>query len=218
MSAIVAGIAVGASALGKGIYGAVQNHKASEIEKSNIRPTEAVDPIYQQNVNTAAQMAQQGIPQASYNNQVNSINQNQASGISALNNSANPGANLASVIRAGNSANSNLNAQDAAARNKNTLALIQQRGILAGAKQNAWNYNYADKYSEGLANSQALRGAGSQNIAGGLGELGQAGMGLLGAGTFSGSPKSGNGNGYGSPIGAGYRGDMNLTGQYNNAV
>lgn len=177
---IAAGAIVGASALGKAAYGISQNSKASAIEKNNIRPFEQVQPEYQQNVNTAQQMAQEGLPQAVYNNQLNGINQNQAGGIAALNNSANPGANLASIVRAGDNAVGNLNAQDAAARNKNTLALIQQRGILAGAKQNAWNYNYADKYSENLAKSQALRGAGTQNIAGGLNTLGQAGMGLLG--------------------------------------
>jgi hypothetical protein len=88
-------------------------------------------------------------------------------------------------VRASNDATNNLNAEDAAARNRNTLALMQQRGILAGAKQNAWNYNYADKYSENLAKSQALRGAGTQNIAGALSDVGQAGMMGLGSGMFN---------------------------------
>ncbi len=218
MSAIIGGSIVAAAAIGKGIEGISQNNQASAIEKKNIRPIMPVQQEYQQNVNTAQQMAQQGIPQQAYNNQVNAINQNQAGAISALNNSANPGANLASVVRAGNSASANLNAQDAIARNKNTLALLQQRGILAGAKQNAWNYNYADKYSENLAKSQALRGAGAQNINGAFNTLGQAGM--LYAGVPGGNSGVGNAtsNGYGAPIGTGYVGDINLTGQYNNAV
>lgn len=182
MSAIIAaGAAVGAGALYKGITGAVQNSQASAIEKNNIRPTQYVDPAYQENVNTAQQMAQQGIPQAVIDNQMNSINQNQGQAISSLNNSANPGAGLASVVRAGDNATANLNAQQAAARNKNTLALIQQRGILAGAKQNAWNYNYADKYSEQLAKSQALRGAGMQNEAGAANSLIGAGTAYIGS-------------------------------------
>lgn len=173
---ITAGALIGAGALFKGITGAVQNGQASAIERNNIRPTQYVDPAYQENVNTAQQMAQQGIPQEVINNQTNSINQNQGQAVSSLNNSANPGAGLASIVRAGDNATANLNAQQAAARNKNTLALIQQRGLLAGAKQNAWNYNYADKYSEQLAKSQALRGAGMQNEAG-------AANALIGAGT-----------------------------------
>jgi hypothetical protein len=193
---LAAGGLVVAGAAVKGITGAVQNHKASEIEKANIRPVEQVDPLYQQNVNTAQQMAQQGIPQDVINNQTNAINQNQAGAISALNNSSNPGANLASIVRAGNNASGNLNAEQAAARNKNTLALIQQRGILAGAKQNAWNYNYADKYSEQLANSQALRGAGMQNEAGAANALIGAGTSYLGAQTGK-IPKTAPTAGYG---------------------
>lgn len=180
---LAAGGLVAAGALYKGIEGAHQTHVANEIDKSNVRPIQNVDPIYQQNVNTAEQMAQQGIPQAVINNQTNQINQNNAAAIDAISKSGNPGSGITSVVRQGDAAAANLNAQQAAARNKATLALIQQRGILAGAKQNAWNYNYADKYSEQLAKSQAERGAGMQNEAGAANALIGAGTSYLGGRT-----------------------------------
>lgn len=176
---IAAGAITAAGAIGKGIYGLTQEHKASQIEKNNIRPIMPVDPIYQQNVNIADQMARQGIPQEVINRQLEGIDQTQAGAVAATSRSANPGAGISSIVRQGDLAKADLNAQDAAARNKNTLLLLQQRGILARAKQDAWNYNYADKYSENLAKSQAYRGAGTQNIIGGLTDLGSAGMGLL---------------------------------------
>lgn len=199
---------IGALASGAQIYyGLKQNSEAGKIEKSNIRPFEGVQPEFQQNVNTAQQMAQEGIPAEQYNNAVNGLNRNRASALMSLNNSANPGAGLASIVRAGNDAQSNLTAQDMAARNRNTLALLQQRGILGNQKQRAWQYNFADKYSENLAKSQALRGAGTQNIIGGL----QAGaqnaqqdeqqfFGLLGS---AGSSVTGGGGSGGSGAGAG---------------
>lgn len=185
MSGIITAAALlGTGAAIKGVEGIVQRNQANKIEAANIRPTQYVDPIYQQNVNTAQQMSEQGIPQAVINNQENAINQNQASAISTLNRSANPGANLASIVRQGDNASSTLNAQQAAARNKATLTLIQQKGLLAGAKQNAFNYNYKDKYSEQLAKSQALQAAGMQNEAG-------AANALIGAGTaYFGQPKT----------------------------
>lgn len=215
---ITAGALIGAGALYKGITGAVQAHKANVIDRNNIRPIEAVDPLYQQNVNTAQHMADQGIPQEVINNQTNAINQNQASAIGAVGNSANPGANIASIVRQGNTAMGNLNAEQAAARNKATLALIQQRGIFAGAKQNAWNYNYADKYSEQLAKSEALRGAGMQNEAGAANSLIGAGTAIAGRGNYKILTTNLASNGYGAPIDAGYVGDTGLSGQYNNAV
>lgn len=201
MSAIIAGIGIGTGALIKGVTGVIQNGQASDIEANNIRPNQYVDPAYQQNVNTAQNMAQQGIPQADYNNQINSINQNQGSAIAALNNSANPGANLASIVRAGNNATGDLNANDAIARNKNTLLLMQQRGLLANAKQNAFDYNYKDKYSEQLAKSQALRGAGMQNVAGAANSLIGAGTSVLGGGMGLGSAGNGGASDWGNPNG-----------------
>lgn len=219
MSGIIAGASlVGAGALYKGITGAVQTGKANAIDRQNPRPNEPVDPIYQENVNTAEQLSRQGLPQEVINNQTNAIDQNQAAAVGALSNSGNPGSNLASIVRQGNAAKGNLNAEDAAARNRNTLMLIKQRGILAGAKQNAWNYNYADKYSEQLAKSEALRGAGMQNEAGAANSLIGAGTAIAGRGLNAPTTTNPTYNGYGMPIGAGYTGDTSLNGQYNNAV
>ena len=177
---IAAGAITAAGALGKGIYGAIQEGKANRIEKNNIRPTMGVDPVYQQNVNTAEQMAKQGLPQEVINRQTEGIDQNVATGIAAASRSANPGSGISSIVRQGDLAKANLSAEDAMARNKNTLLLMQQRGQLARARQDAWNYNYADKYSENLAKEQAYRGAGAQNIIGGLTDLGTVGMGIIG--------------------------------------
>lgn len=210
MSALIGGIAVGATALGKGVLGAVQNHKANKIDENNIRPVETVQPELNQNVATAQQMAQIGLPQQQYLNQLNSINRNQAAGVQALGSSQNPNSGVASIVRASNDASNNLNAQDAAARNRNTLALIQQRGLLANAKQNAWNYNYADKYSENLAHSQALRGAAAQNIGGAINSIGQAGIGYMTAGLGG---QSGSGQTLGG-VDPRLNAASNLSGQY----
>lgn len=215
MSAIVAGAAVGAASLGYGIFkDAKQTAKANEIEASNKRPNQTADPLLQQNVNLAQQQAQIGLPQKVYNNEINGINQTQAGAIAALSNSPNPGTSLSSIVRGGNAAISNLNAQDAAERNRKTLALMQQKGILAGANQNAWNYNYADKYSENLARSQALRGAAGQTEGNIINSgLQLAGITLSNPGTFDGSNAT-----TGIPGSTGYLGDSNYRGIYNNVA
>ena len=145
MSWIAAGIA-GGSAIIKGVEGISQNSKANAIEKSNPYPMMGVDQGYQQNVNQAQQMAQQGMPAQQYNNQLNSINQNQSGALQTLSRSSNPGANLASIVRQGDQATGNLNAQDAIQRNRNLLTLLQERQTLAGQKDKAWDWNYQQKY------------------------------------------------------------------------
>lgn len=170
MSWIGAGIA-GASALFKIGSGIAQNHSAGQIEKNNPYPTYTVDPLYKANLAQANQMAQVGLPQQQYNNQANNIQQNQAGAIFSLSRSANPGANLAAIVRQGDQATGNLNAQDAVARNRNMLNLLQQRQQLAQQNDKAWDWNYQQKYLGNLAKSQALRTAGNTNINSGANDV-----------------------------------------------
>lgn len=183
MSWIAAGF-VGATALYKGVEGAEQKHQANQIDKSNPYPTETVNPIYQQNLNQAQSMAQTGIPSQSFNNQQNNISQNQAGAIGALSGSANPGANLAGIVRAGDSATNQLNSQDAVARNQAMLNVLQQRSQLAGKQDQAWDWNSQQKYLGLLAKSSALRASGDQNVNSAVNEIGSAGTGVLSGGGF----------------------------------
>lgn len=217
MSWVAVGV-VGAGALAKGISGAAQAKSASNIEKNNPYPTQSVQPEYFQNVAQAQQQAQVGTPQEQYNNQLNAINRNQAGGIQALGRSQNPAGSISSIVRAGNDASNTLNAQDAIARNRNLLNLMQQRQTLAQQKQGAWDWNSRQKYLGLLAKSQALRGASIQNVNGAFNDISGAGSAVLGGYAQKGLMGNANVNnaGAGAPIGSGYVGDINPTGQFNN--
>lgn len=186
MSWIAVGVA-GGSALLKLGTGVIQNGKANSIDKNNPYPNQTVDPIYQQNVNQVTQMSQEGLPAQQYNNSLNLINRNQGSGLQALQRSANPGANLASLVRAGDDATNGLNAQDAAMRNQNLLKLLQERQILAQQKDKAWDWNYQQKYLGNLAKANALRGSSNANVNSGLNELSGTGLAVAQLGAFKGN-------------------------------
>lgn len=186
MSWIAVGV-VGATALYKVGSGIVKNNKARAIEKANPYPSYEIPQEYQDNVRQAQQMAQQGIPAQAYNNQVSSINRNQAGATEALGRSANPGAGLASVVRAGNDATGDLNAQDAIQRNRNLLTLLQERQVLAQQKEKEWSWDHQQKYLGNLAKSQALRGAANSDINSGFSEIGSLGTTVAGGGVTGGS-------------------------------
>lgn len=207
MSWIYSGIAGGTALLKIG-EGALQNHQANSIDKNNPFPTYQIPGEYRHNLTQAENMAQTGMPTQAFNNQLNSINQNQAGAISALSNSANPGANLASIVRAGNSATNNLNAQDAMMRNQNMLRLLQERQILAQQKDKQWDWNSRQKYLGLLAKSNAIRGAGNANISSGLGELSGTANSAMQLGAFGNTPTF-------LPQQS-FIGDTNLSGQFNN--
>lgn len=171
------GLAIaGLGALGKMTSGLFQGMKARRIERNNVRPIQQVQSEYFKNVADAEQMARIGMPQQQYNQGLQNIQRNQSGVLGALSRSANPNAGLQSLLRASNDATMNLDVQNALQRNQNRRGLMQQRGILAGQKQNAFDWNEKSKYLAKVAEAQALRGAGAQNLMGAFGDVTQIGM------------------------------------------
>lgn len=189
----VAVAVAGAGLTYKIVKGATDKHTANQIDKGNPFPTENVQPEYQENVNQATNMAQTGLPDQVYNNQLNNIQRNQAGGLMALSRSANPGGNVASIVRSGDDATSNLNAQDAMARNRNLLNLLNQRMQLAQQKDKAWDWNHQQRYLQNLAKANAYRSAGNQSINSGVTDAMGTVTAANGAGAFSGGGSAGGG-------------------------
>lgn len=156
-------VIAGAGLLYSGIKGAVNDSKASAIQKNLKDPVFHIPDEFIQNRNLARQMAQIGLPQQQYNNQLNNINQNQAQGIAAINNSANPGAGIAATVRAGDNATNTLNAEDAQARANNQRYFISQNGVLGQQELAKQQNDVYDKYTRDFNQMQAYRGAANQN-------------------------------------------------------
>lgn len=173
----VAAIAGGIGVLGKLWSGFSQKNQANKIAKNNPRGVQTVQSEYQQNVNDAELMAKNGMPSQQYNNALNNIGRNQAGGLRLASRKGGT-SGIASILRAGNDATANLDVQDSIQKNRNMLNLLQERRVLGGQKQAAWNWNTRDKYLENLAKEQALRGAGNQNLAGAFNDATQMGVAL----------------------------------------
>ena len=196
MTFVAVSVGVGVASLGYSVYkGEKASSEAKKIRESNQRPTYQIPDEYKQNLQLAKQMAQIGMPQQAYNNQADAIRSNQAGAVSALGNSANPGAGLAQIVRAGNNSIGQLNAQDALARQQGTRGVMQANKDIANQKLNAQQYNQFDKYSENFNRAQALEGAantdfqnaanGASGLAGGLAMYGARSTGGTGTSTTS---------------------------------
>lgn len=190
MSFVIVSAAIGA---GSALYGVgksiAQSSKANSIDANNHRPDYTIPDEMKQNVAMAKHMAQIGLPQQQYNNQMNGILGNQAAAIGSLSNSANPGANLAAIVRQGDAATGNLNAQDAAARQNNQRYAIAQNAQLGQQQLAAQQYNKFDKYTENYNQSAALKGAAGQNMQNGINGLAQSAGALYGADFGSKTPQ-----------------------------
>lgn len=171
------GIALaGIGALAKGISGIGQGIKANRIDRNNIRPVQEVQSEYYKNVADAEQAARMGMPVAQYQQSLQNQQRNLTGGLRTLTRSANPSAGLASLLRASNDATLSLDVNNALQKRQNERFLAGQRGILAGRKDAAFDWNKKSKYLADFSRAQALRGAGAQNLMGALGDVQQIGM------------------------------------------
>lgn len=176
MSALaIGGVSAGVGTLFSIYQGLHQQSEANKIQKNLKQPQYQIPKEFIENKNLARQMAQLGLPQAQYNNELNQINGNQASAVAAASRSANPGAAISAIQGQFNAATNNLNAEDAAARQNNQRYYIDQNGQLGGQKLAQQQANVFDPYTQHYNEAQALKGAGMQNVNTGLQDLTQLG-------------------------------------------
>lgn len=165
----------GAAALANIGIGIGQRAKAKRLQKRLVRPEMQVQQEFVDNAAEAENMARVGMNQQQYNNALNNIRKNSTAGLRQLGRMGKPGG-LASMVRAQNDATIGLDVKDAEMRRMNKLNSFQHKSILGGQKQAAWNWNKRDAYGEKLAEVQALKGAGMQNVGNGVNSAANLGM------------------------------------------
>lgn len=184
MTAIAIG--AGAAVLGTGLniyQGLHQQSQANAIQKNLKDPIYNIPSEFYQNREIARQMATLGLPQQQYNNAVNGINQNNASGLATLSRSANPGAGVTSLTRQSDNAMDKLTTEDANARQNNQRYFINENSQLGNQELAKQQSDVFDKYTRDFNQMQAYRGAGQQNLMGGAQDavsLGMAGISYAG--------------------------------------
>ena len=169
-------VALGISALGSIFTGISQRRKARELERQNVRPVATADPNLAYNRQLALQQARTGLPSQVYNNQLNQIQQNLGTGLRFLGQRGNLSTNVNSLVRTMNQSVANLNAMDAQARLQGVQNLMRANTALAEENRYLFNVNQLTPYMQTAQQVAALRSAGTQNIAGGFGMLGQGAM------------------------------------------
>lgn len=177
----------------KGISGIFGIARGKRMARNNKFPVEGVNQNFVQNSAEADQMARVGMPQQQYNNQLEAINSGQSAGVRMLNRSSNPSASIASIVRQGNLANNQLNAQDAQTRTQNQRYAIGQRGILGNEQNRVWDWNNRQRFLQNAQAAAQTINAGRQNAFGALDNLTSLGMSALGG---QGGEAGGIGNSY----------------------
>jgi len=168
------GIAAGAGLLKAGL-GFLQQAKGKKMLKNTVDPGYVIPKGYEQNLGQAEQMAKGGIPSQEYNLASTNIQRGTQAGLRQLSRMSNPFAAISGLARSQSDSFSKLDASNASAKRQNILQAMGARREMAGqqlAQQQYSQNRYFDKVNE----ANARIGAGTQNMFGGLGDIGTAGI------------------------------------------
>ena len=182
-------IALGAALLQAGT-GAAQAIKGRQIAKRTVRPTYSMPESVRKNLAMDEANANVGMNAASKQIAMQGIDRGTAAVLNAGSSRRAGLAGLAGVVTSNNDAFSNLAAMDEMARLRNQEKLRETRNTVAGYEDKAWQLNKFDPYQMKVEESQALKGAGMQNIGGALNTAAMVGMTGMGDGTGAGKTKA----------------------------
>jgi hypothetical protein len=197
-----AGVAIGAGVL-KGVGGILQSGKGRKMAKRAIDPGYKIPKGFAQNLAIAENLAQTGMPSEQYNKAQQDINRAGTAGVRAIGRSSNPSAGVASLFRGQTDAFNNLNVANANARRQNILSAMGYRRDFANQELAKQQYGQ-QRYFNTMNQANALKGAGMQNIFGGLTDIASAGATAYGYGKGYGNnptTPTGGTSKYSKPIG-----------------
>lgn len=173
---------LGVSVFGTALQGIGQRRRARELEAQNPRPVFTPSAELRTNQILAQQQRQGGLPDEVYNNNLNQIQQGLSTGLRSINQRGNASTNANVMLSTLNRALGNLNAQDAQARQVGTQSLMNANRAVADEERYAYQQDM-NAYQQTRQDIASTRRAGTQNLFGALGLLGQGSM----AGVFGGN-------------------------------
>ena len=171
MTWVAAGIASASLTVGAAQYigGKVKQNKLEKNRSQYEIPSEIA-----QNLSQAQVMALEGMPEESRQIAISGLKQSYSTGLSQIGTRKGGLAGVSDLYQGVNQGYQQLAAQDAAQRVANQRNLMGQRQVMADYRDQKFQFNEVNPYYEKTAESQALMGAGMQNVSQGFQALGGA--------------------------------------------
>lgn len=161
----------------QGATGVAQLIKGKKLAQENVRPGYDIPDEIRQNLSQAQMQALEGLPAEVKNQYMQNLQRSAQFGLSAMSSRKAGLAGLSSLVQNQNDAYSNLMAQDAQAQQANLQELMNQRSNMAAYQDKRFGLNQLDPYNQKAEAAQAMKGAGLQNIMGGLQSATDLGLG-----------------------------------------
>lgn len=153
-------------AVAQGVYGLAQLFKGASMNAK--RPEYQIPDEVKQNLTQAQMQSFEGLPAEQKKQYLENLQRGQAFQAKQLNDRSSGVAGIASMAQSQNDALKNLLGMDAQARMQNQANLMQQRSNMAQYQDKAFQINQMEPYMQQAQAAESLKGAGLQNIFGGL--------------------------------------------------
>jgi len=158
---------------GMGIY---QTFKGNQLRNSMDRPTYEIPQEILDSLTDAQIQALRGMPAEQKQQYLDNVMRSQQASLDAMGDRKAGLAGLAGVQQTALDAYRNMLSMDAQQRQANEQALQNTRGVVAGFRDKAFDYNQAQPYDQTMAAAEGMTGAGMQNIMGGVQAGSQMGL------------------------------------------
>ena len=168
-AAISAGIG-----LTKSVIGGLQARKARKGIDALDRPEYQIPEEFQQNLTEAELAALEGMPAEQKQQAVQNMQRTMATTLAAQSSRKGGLAGMAGTVQSQTDAFSNMISQDALMRQQNKQRVAGARTAMAGEKQQAFQMNQMDPYSQELGALQGQFQAGRQTMYSGIEDMGAA--------------------------------------------
>lgn len=195
----------------KAVTGLFQKHKANKLLSQNPRPTYDIPQEIYQNKGIAEQLSASGLPSTQYAQAQQNIQRQQAGAIQSAQTRRGGLGLIGNIQQRTNDATLGLDVANSKMRVQNMQGLMKANSVLGTYKDKAFDINKMQPYQQNYDYAMGLKGAGNQNIAGGIDTALGAFAGSGGMGLFRGGRKRYNGGGGGQPT---YYGGYNADSQY----
>lgn len=180
MPVIMAGGAA-VSGIISGITGLSQKARAKKMADQNQRPTYQIPDEILKNQKIAEMQSTQGLPSESLELAKQNIAQQGSAALGAAKDKQGGLESVGAIVAGQTAAGNQLAGEDANMRMANISNLMKQNQVLAGYKDQQFNYNQDKKYQENAAAIRALNTAGAENINTGINGILSAGAGVYDA-------------------------------------
>lgn len=182
---MIGAIIGGATGLIQAGAGLIQSKKADKKLKNLQRPQYQIPDEVLKNVSEAERMALQGLPEEQKMQYVERMQQSGANQLSTMKSLGAGLRGLSGVQQSFQESNKELLSLDAQARRQNMLQATYQRSLLGQKKDEQWSINQYQPYMQEKNALEAQKGAGIQNMFGGLSTVGQSAMNIFAMGGFN---------------------------------